>query len=156
MKNILAITVLLSIGVSAFASIPSELQDLIPPGQKDLTLYGKTQDNKSCKAQLAADSYSFSTVIFVMDSQGNVDFKRMGKFQVGFGYNLESLSTEGENTVAISVHQAEEQYSKDERTTLKVNKTENGVIKTVQTIVQEKGFFDYKTVVDETCHIQIK
>lgn len=155
MKNLTTITILsLSmLSFSAFAQVPQELQDLIPSGKNDLRLIGFTRDNKNCSVNLSSSSFSYSASLAVKDGQGVVDSRRFGTFQIGFGHRLQSIETQGENIVATSTHEAEESYSTDSRSTLKVNNPGND-IKAVQIVIEEKGFFGFKTTVKETCIIK--
>jgi len=150
MKNIIVVTILSTLSLSAFAQIPQDLENLIPVGTSSLQLTGKTQDNKNCIVNLGINSFSYSASLAVLDKQGAVDTARFGTFQVGLGHDLQSVEKQGNNIVAVSIHGAEESYSSDSRTTLKVNKSDD-TIKAVQVIVERKGFFGFKTKVKETC-----
>jgi len=153
MKQLLIISILSTLSLSAFAQYPQELQDLIPAGKNAVRLAGRTEDNKKCSVNMSLSSYAFSASVAVLDSKGEVDSRRFGNFQVGFGHDLKSLQVQDEITIATSAHKAEEQYSSDSRSTLKVNKSGDN-FKAVQIIEEEKVFFVYKTVVKETCVIK--
>jgi len=149
----LALTMFLTC-TKVFAAVPRELQDLIPAGKSRLTLTGKTEKNESCIVDFANDKYSFSTSLSATDANGNLIGNRIGTFQIGFGYQLQSVSTQNTNIIAVVFHNAEEQYSNNSLVTLKVNKPGDS-IRAVQVIIQEKRlFFGYKTVFKETCIIQ--
>ncbi|MBS1972432.1 MAG: hypothetical protein JSU04_19155 [Bdellovibrionales bacterium] len=153
MKNFIVFTTVVLSGFSALAGIPSDLQDLIPSGKNTASLSGKTQDNKPCQVELSASNTSFSAALSVLKSNGDLDSRRSGAFQIGFGYTLQSISSQNNIVSAVSFHKAEEQYSSDARTTLHVAKNQ-GAIQAVQVIVEEKGFFKFKTVIKETCSIK--
>lgn len=150
MKNIIALMSLLVVSTTAYGQVPRELQDLIPVGSNGIRMAGRTVDNKDCTVQFSATATSFQATVAVLDQQGEVDSRRFGSFQIGRGHELQSLGIQGDNTVAVSLHKAGASYASDSRATLKVNKP-GDEIRAVQIIVEEKGFFGFKTEVKEAC-----
>lgn len=148
MKYIIALSLFASL--SASAQVPNELRGLIPVGSQVIQLRGTTEDHHDCTVNLSASKDTFSASLAVLDANGDVNSRRFGVFQIGFGYNLQSISQKGSNLVAVSAHKAEEQYSSDALSILKVNKTPSK-INAILVEVQEKGLFGYKTEVKEAC-----
>ena len=144
------VAILSTLSLNALAQIPHEFRDLIPSTKNGLRLEGMTADNKNCALVLSVDTNSFSASVAVLDKQGNVDSRRFGTFQIGFGHELERVQKQGENTIATSTHEAEESYSSDSRATLKVNKPGDR-IKAVQIIIEKNGIFGFKTKTKEAC-----
>ncbi|WP_413612323.1 hypothetical protein [Bdellovibrio sp. HCB-110] len=151
MKNAIVIAVLSVLGSSALAQI-QELQGLIPAGKSYLQLAGHTKDNKKCTVNLFLASYSYSAALAVLDENGNVDSRRFGTFQLGMGHEIQKIEQQGDSITAISLHEAEESYGSDSRSTLRVNKSGDN-INAVQIVVEEKGLFGFKTKTNETCAI---
>lgn len=150
MKKIILISILSTLSLTAFAQVPEEFQDLVPPGKKSIRLIGSTDDQQRCFADLSLSSDSFSAFVAVLGSNGDVDSRRFGTFQLGLGHELQNLKVENDITTATSTHKVGEQSSSDSRSTLKVSGTGDG-IKAVQVVFEEKGFFGFKTKVKETC-----
>lgn len=148
MKYIIALGLLTS--MSAFAQVPNELRSLIPVGGNSIQLRGTTEDHHDCTVNLSSSQDTFSADVAVLDANGDVNSRRFGTFQIGFGHKLQKISQQGANLVAVSAHQAEEQYASDSLSILKVNKTATK-INAILIEVQEKGFFGYKTEVKEAC-----
>jgi hypothetical protein len=88
----------------------------------------------------------------VLDNEGNLLSKRFGKFQIGFGHVLQSIKTNENTIMAIATHNAEESYSSDSRSTLKITKSDENIV-SVELTVEEKGIFGFKTKTKETCVI---
>lgn len=155
MKKNLLVVFLSMFSVSVFAQVPQELQELLPVGQNSIRILGKTEKNESCMLDMSIAVYGFGATLYVMDKDDVLYHKRLGKFTVGLGHELQDIKKQDDTTIAVSYHNAEEQYSSDTRHILKVSKTD-GVISSAQIIVQKKIFFLFKTVVNETCFFKVK
>jgi len=135
----------------SFAEVPKALAELIPVGGKTIQMRGYTHDNRDCQVQLSHDSFGFSASVGVLKSSG-FEAGRFGKFQIGFGHELQSL-IEGEILKAVSTHEAEESYSSDSRATLTVSRKASGHFEFVAIMVESKGWFGYSEDVNEACYI---
>ncbi|MCM2323065.1 MAG: hypothetical protein NDJ90_07360 [Oligoflexia bacterium] len=149
LKFIAASVALIALSSSAFAEVPADLDRLLPSGRTSLAMRGSAKDGKTCWFDLSSGG-GFSAIISVVDDEGEVLLRRMGRFQLGFGHELESISSGEDRVVAVSTHEAEESYSQDTRSTFTV-RLQDGEIKTASIQEERKGLFGYKKTVFETC-----
>lgn len=141
MKNrILAATVLLFSSGTFAASVPRELLDLLSSSGQ-----GQTPEGQPCEVTFSNKYGIFSAVV-------GTDPQHSAQFQLGLGYNLESLEKNHSGLRAVTVHEAEESYSRDARQTLTVTK-EGGVVRSVHVLDERKSLFGYKTEIEAVCEL---
>lgn len=150
MKTIFSIVALFFATSSLAAQTPEELLHLFPPDTNRVRLKGWSKDDKKCIIDMENSKWGFSASVMILDKYNSVDSKRLGKFQIGLGHELQNIEIQQYTTVVITSHQAKESYNKDLRSTFKVN-THRDEIAWVQIIMEEKELLGYKTVVNETC-----
>lgn len=150
-KMILAYLFML-MSLPAFAQIPTELQNLIPAGSTNIQIHGQTKDLQKCKVQFTSEGGVFYAAIAILSEDGNIDRKGLAKFQLGFGHELNSLKQKNQVLTATSIHEAEEQYSSDSKSTLQVFQPQ-GLISAVQIHEQEKFLFIYTTRSKISCYL---
>ncbi len=150
------LSILLSITSSlanASSPVPAELSRLIPVGMTSYQAQGETADGAKCQFRISNNSFGFAADILVMGEQGQLDSRRLGKFQIGLGHNLVGSIQQTANVLtATSYHVAEESYSSDTRSILTLT-SKNGVIHKAKIRVESKFFFLFRTDVDETCFL---
>jgi hypothetical protein len=151
-QTVFLLTALMSL--SAFAKVPAELENLVPTGSNNVTLHGKTEDQKDCHVRLDSytDADSFTATIGVPDDDGTFDIRRFPTFQIALGHELEIVASDETILTAVSIHEAEEEYSNRSRSILVVSR-KNSEIASIRIKYEQKGFiFGYQTKADETCY----
>jgi hypothetical protein len=130
--------------------IPIQLRQLIPVGESNLNLDGKTETGMPCGVNLNRSKLGFSANAFLLDSRGEMILKTFAKFQIGLGHNLQSLKSSEGDLAAVSAHFAEESYSSDTRSTLVVRR-EGEHIRSISIEEEKKGLFGWKSRIKTQC-----
>lgn len=150
MEKLILASFLSLLSLNAFAEVPRELAELVPAGSQSIRIPGITPDGKKCAVDFSMSFGTFSSAVFVYDSNNQMIPKRFAKFQIGFGHELQSLRETATRLTAVSYHEAEESYSSDSRATLEVTRNQDELI-AARMKNEEKGFFGFKTKFQETC-----
>lgn len=154
MRNQFAVlfaTVVMSL--NAIANVPSALVTLIPAGAENIKISGLTAKGQKCSVSMSGNYETFSASVYVYDENGQLDPKHFAKFQIGFGHYHGDFHAVPEEIKVVAHHEAEEQYSADQRNTIFVNRTTDGLITSVRILNEDKFFlFGYTDRADETCY----
>ena len=126
--------------------IPSNLIDLLPTGSTSVQLSGTTLDGESCVVDISNSSIAYS-IVAVTDSE-------VAKLQIGLGHELmEIFDTQDDELVVKTYHDAEEQYSRDTKSTATITKNEEDFITSIAVLETEKRLlFGWSTSVDIKCN----
>ena len=111
--------------------IPSNLIDLLPTGSSSVNLDGTTSDGKSCVVGISYSSIAYS-IVAIADGKA-------AKLQIGLGHEImEIFDTENNEIIVKTYHDAEEQYSRDTKSTATITRNEEGVITSIDVLETEK------------------
>jgi hypothetical protein len=147
-KIIIALSLMgiVTVGQAAkISNIPSPLTDLLPNGSNAIQLTGVSADGNECVVDISNSSLGFSIDIV---SDGEV-----AKAQIGLGHGLVGISQNTNNELVFYTHhKADEQFSRDTRSTATIQKNEEGTITSISVLEEEKGLlWGWSTHADIKC-----
>jgi len=149
MKKLILALSLLAYGIVCQAvSVPNSLIELLPVGSDSIQLQGTTLEGSSC----VVDISNYSSLAFSIVAV-DVTESKSAKLQIGLGHELEEIfDTENKELVVKTFHDAEEQYSRDTRSTATIEKNEDGALISISVLEEEKGLlWGWSTRADIKC-----